>query len=109
MAEGESEELSGQDFEQKVIKSQKPVLVGFGADWCAVCKSMEPIIADFIKKQADKIEFLKINIEKNPNIASKYKVMGLPTFLLFSEGKIVSQITGAVSPKELEKKLTAAL
>ncbi len=109
MAEGESKKLSEADFDQKVIKSKKPVLVGFGANWCAACKSMEPMIADFLKKQTNKIEFIKINVEKNPKIAARYKVMSLPILLVFSDGKVVGQTTGLVSLKELEKKLTPVL
>ena len=109
MAEGGSKELSEQDFEQMVIKSKKPILVGFTAPWCVACKSIAPKVTAFVKKHADKIKLIKINIEKNPKIAARYKVMSLPTFLAFSNGKITGQVTGVVSSRKLEKKLNAIL
>ena len=70
---------------------------------------MKPVIADFLKNQTNKIKFIKINVEKNPKIAAKYKVMSLPTFLVFSDGKVVGQITGVTSLQKLEKKLNSIL
>jgi len=105
MAEGKSKEFSDQEFEEEVIKSKKPVLINFGASWCAACKSMEPVIADFTKKYANKIKVLRIDVDKNQRLSSKYKVMSLPTILIFHQGKIASQIIGVQSLKELEKKL----
>lgn len=105
MAEGKSKEFSDQDFEQKVIKSKTPILINFGASWCAACKPMESVIADFTKKYANKIEVLRINVDKNQRLASKYKVMSLPTILIFHQGKVAGQIIGVQSLEELEKKL----
>ena len=98
-------ELSEQEFEQKVIKSKIPVLVDFFASWCAPCLIMAPILSKITEEHKDKIKVEKVNVDKNQRLAAKYKVMSLPTILVFHQGKIVNQITGVVSEDELEKKI----
>lgn len=109
MDEKQSSELSESNFEQKVIKAQKPVLVKFDAKWCAACKTLDSVLDQFIKECQDKIDVIKIDVDENQNIASKFHVMTLPTLLLFYQGKITNQIMGAVSINKLKKKLNEYL
>lgn len=81
------------DFKE-IIKGEKPVLVDFYADWCGPCQTMGPVIDDIKKIYGDQLRVLKINVDKNQAAAQKYKVRGVPTFLLFKEGEITWRAAG---------------
>jgi len=98
------ENLSTQEtFEEKVLKSNKPVLVDFWAEWCMPCKNIEPILESVLKKFQDKLELVKVNVEKTPDIASKYMVMSIPALILFKEGRPQKKLIGLISEREIEK------
>lgn len=85
----------------EIINSEKPVLVDFFAEWCGPCKMMPPIlkqVKDFVKEDAT---ILKIDVDKNPQVAQEYKVQGVPTLILFKNGKPVWRKSGIVQSKEL--------
>ena len=82
-------------FSETVIASDKPVLVDFWATWCGPCKMVAPVLEEIAAEHADKITIAKLDIDQNPATARDYKVMSIPTMLLFQDGKAVKQIVGA--------------
>lgn len=92
-------------FEEEVMKSEKPVLVDFYADWCGPCKMMAPIVEQISEEYGDQIIFGKCNIDENMNIAQRYRVMSIPTLIIFKDGKAAEVLVGARSKAELEETL----
>ena len=92
--------VSKADFEEKVLKEALPVLVDFYADWCGPCKMMSPIV-DEIAEEESEIKVCNINIDQAMEIAQKYRVMSIPTFIAFKNGEEAGRQIGAVSKGEL--------
>lgn len=97
------------NFEAEVLGSDLPVLVDFYADWCGPCKMMAPIVEQLAEEFAGKCKVGKCNIDENMELAQKYRVMSIPTIILFQKGKAVSTTTGAVSKNQLEEKIKQVL
>ena len=97
------------DFEKEVLQSDKPVLVDFFADWCGPCKMMAPVVEQLAEELEGKAKVGKLNIDENMDIAEKYRVMNIPTFLIFKDGQEKERIVGAVSKNELKYKLEQTL
>jgi|YelNatPaOPRAMG01_1025707.scaffolds.fasta_scaffold325437_1 thioredoxin 1 len=100
--------LSPDNFE-KTINSSKPVIVDFWAEWCAPCRYMLPVFEKLAKKYGDKMIFGRLNVDENGDIANKYQVFSIPTFMIFMKGKPVDMVIGAVGEKNLEKTITKYL
>ncbi len=98
----ESSNLSSDNFDQ-IINSSKPVIVDFWAEWCAPCRYMLPVFEKLAKKYGDKMIFGRLNVDENGDIANKYQVFSIPTFMIFVKGKPVDVVIGAVGEKNLEK------
>ena len=92
--------LTVENFEQEVLQAEKPVLVDFYADWCGPCKMMSPIV-DEIAEEESEIKVCNINIDQAMEIAQKYRVMSIPTFIAFKNGEEAGRQIGAVSKGEL--------
>lgn len=89
----------------EIINSDKPVLVDFYADWCGPCKMMSPVLVQLANKLGDKAKILKVNVDKNPEASAAYQVQGVPTFILFKNGKAVWRQSGAMPINVLEEKI----
>ncbi len=86
-----------------IIKSDKPVLVDFYADWCGPCKMMAPVIQQLKEALGNKATILKINVDMAPAVAAKYQIAGVPTFILFKSGAIVWRQSGGMSLDQLKR------
>ncbi|GAB4422758.1 MAG: hypothetical protein Kow0031_00830 [Anaerolineae bacterium] len=102
-------EISGKNFEAKVLKANRPVLVEFWAPWCGPCKAMAPVLDSVAREFNGKAQVIKINADKNPELLRQFKVMGIPTLLFFSHGKLVDRKTGAQSAEAIARRLQPLL
>lgn len=98
-------QFTDQNFEQEVLKSDKPVLVDFWAAWCGPCQMMGPIIEELAEEVKDKYKVGKLNVDENRETASKYGIMSIPTLIIFKDGKEVRQFVGVQSKENLEEEL----
>lgn len=96
-------------FEEKVLKAEMPVLVDFYADWCGPCKMMAPVLDELSAEKEGQLTIYKLNVDDNPDIARTYRVMSIPTMILFKGGQAAATVMGAMSKNDLWKKLEAAL
>jgi thioredoxin 1 len=100
MAKDESMiQFTDANFEQEVLKSEKPVLVDFWAPWCGPCRAVGPVVEDLAEAYKGRVKVGKINIDDNPKTATTYGVMSIPTLILFNKGDIMDKLIG-LSPKE---------
>ncbi|MFA7566173.1 MAG: thioredoxin [Alkalispirochaeta sp.] len=83
------------NFDAEVLQSDLPVLVDFGADWCAPCKMMEPVLTEISTDLEGKLVVAEVDVDQNPELASRYNVVSLPTLLLFHGGEVVGEHIGA--------------
>ncbi len=97
------------NFEEEVLSSEIPVFVDFYADWCGPCKMMAPIVEALAKKYDGKLKVGKCNIDEENGLAARYKIMSIPTMMIFAGGEIKEKIIGALSESELEDKINKAL
>lgn len=91
-------QITKENFEAEVLKSDKPVVIDFWAVWCGPCKMVAPTF-EALSVELPDIKFGKINVDEQPELAQQFKVMTIPTFILFKDGKVVEQTVGAL-PKE---------
>ena len=103
--------LTDKNWEQEVLKSDKPVLVDFWAEWCGPCKMMGPILEEFAGKHADKIKVAKLDVNDDAHqaLAEKYDIQGIPAFKVFKSGVVVKELTGYRPAEVLEQDLAEFL
>lgn len=96
-------------WDKEVLKSPNVVMVDFWASWCSPCKIVAPTIAELAKEYEGKVKFVKVNTDENQDLATRYKIRGIPTLMFFKNGAMVDQITGAVPKTQLKVKLDTLL
>lgn len=92
--------VNGQNFEEEVIKSEKPVLIDFYADWCGPCKMLSPII-DEIAEENSEIKVVKVNVDDSQDLAMKYQVMSIPTLVVIKNGEEVNRSVGLIDKSQV--------
>lgn len=91
---------------QEIINQEKPVLVDFTAAWCGPCKMMAPILEEVKSKIGDTARIIKIDVDRNPQVAAANQIQGVPTLILYKNGKALWRRSGVMSAKDLEKVIT---
>lgn len=91
---------------QNMIEGSKPVLVDFFAEWCGPCKMMAPILQEVKRNLGDQVTILKVDVDKNPQVAAQYQIQGVPTLMLFQEGQIKWRQSGVVPANQIQQKIT---
>ena len=102
-------ELNDDNFEQEVLKSELPVFVDFWAPWCMPCRMMAPVVEKLAEEYEGKVKVCKLNVEEGRKTAGTYQISGIPTSIIFKDGKPVDQLVGALPEEEFKKKLDALL
>lgn len=102
-------EITDDNFETEVLKSDKPVLIDFWAVWCGPCKLIAPIVEELAKEYDGKIKIGKLDVDSNQQTSIKFGVRSIPTLLLFKDGKLKETIIGAVPKKHIVDKLNSVL
>ena len=92
------------NFEEKVLKSDIPVLVDLWAPWCGPCKAIGPTVNELAEEYISRLKVVKLNIDESPELATRYNVMSIPTLLIFKDGKVEEQIIGLVGKDKIESK-----
>ena len=106
---GNVTEVTDQEFETSVIKSERPVLVDFWAPWCGPCRAIAPIVEELSGEYQGKVEFAKLNTDDNQRTAMKYGIMAIPTLLMFRGGNEVARVTGVQSKQNLKKTIDSVV
>ena len=96
-------DVTDASFENEVLKSDTPVLVDFWAEWCAPCRAIAPVIKEIADEKGSKLKVVKINIDESPQTPGTYGIRSIPTVLVFKDGQVVSQLTGARPKGDFEE------
>jgi len=102
-------ELTEQDFDEKVLSSDQPVLVDFWAEWCGPCHMIAPAIEEVAAEYKGKVTVGKLNVDKHPGIAARYGIRSIPSILLFKDGQVSDQLVGAIPKAKITDMIKRAL
>jgi thioredoxin 1 len=97
------------NFEQEVLRGPTPVIVDFWAPWCGPCLMIAPIIDELAAEYRDRVKFVKVNVDENPDLANRYNVMSIPTLGVFKDGTLVGRIVGYMRKADLKQQLESTL
>ena len=98
-------EINKTNFDKEVIESDRKVIIDFWATWCNPCRMMHPVLDELEKELGDKVIIGKVNIDNDPELATKFGVMSIPTFIVFENGNIINSSVGMQSKEQLKKLL----
>jgi thioredoxin 1 len=98
-------DVTDQDFEERVLGSERPVLVDFWAEWCVPCHMVSPVVEEIGRDKGDHLQVAKLNIDENPDITRRFGVMSIPTLMLFKDGKEIARVVGARGKDALLKEI----
>lgn len=98
-------EITDANFEQEVLKSDKPVLIDFWAVWCGPCRMVAPVVEEIASEYNGKLKVGKLDVDNNPEVSMKFGIRSIPTLMVFKGGKVVEQIIGAVPKRNLVDKV----
>ena len=101
--------IDDSNFEQLVLQAKGPALVDFWAPWCGPCRMVAPLVDELAEEYSGRVSFGKVNVDESPKIAGQYGIMGIPTLIIFKDGKPFSNITGFKPKAELKRSLDEAL
>lgn len=96
--------LTSENFESAVLQSDKPVFVDFWAPWCGPCKVMSPIVEE-LASEMEGVVIGKLNVDESPDIAQKFNILSIPTFIIFKAGQVVEQFSGSMTKDQLRAKI----
>ena len=102
-------DVTDQNFEDEVLKSDIPVLVDFWAEWCGPCKMIAPIVEELAGEYSGKLKVAKLDVDAFGSIAQQYRILSIPTVIVFKGGEVAAQIVGAVPKKELVSQVEKAI
>jgi thioredoxin 1 len=108
-APGKVSKLSEQNFESDVVRSPQPVLVDFFATWCGPCKRMAPIVDEFAQQHRDQFRVFECDIDQNRDLANRFGVDAVPTFMVFNRGKLVGRFMGSDTAESFESNIVGSL
>ncbi len=101
--------VTHESWDKEVMQSTDLVMVDFWAAWCGPCKMVAPVVEELAQEYQGKAKFFKLNTDENPDLASQYKIRGIPTLMFFKNGQAVEQIVGVVPKSQLKTKLDSLL
>lgn len=104
-----AQQVNDNNFEEVVLKSNKPVVVDFWAEWCGPCRAIGPIIEDLAREYEGKVVVAKLNVDENTVTSTNYDIRSIPTLLFFKNGKVVDKLIGAVPKSNIKAKIDALL
>ncbi len=102
-------DISDQNFEEEVLKSSLPVMVDLWAPWCGPCRMVAPVVESLAEKYDTRFKFCRLNVDENPQTASRYRIMSIPTLMFFKDGKAMETVVGAVPERALQPKIEELL
>ena len=102
-------DVTDSSFEDLVLKSERPVLVDFWAEWCGPCRALAPVVRELAEEHAGTLTVCKVDADSSPAVPARYSVKSIPTLLFFKGGNVVDQIVGAVPKQRISEKLDALL